>query len=63
MKLGQKKLHKYALGVKRGVHNGAKFGSKALDVAQNIALVAQPELLPEIEGVKMAVNTLEKITK
>jgi len=63
MKLGQKKLHKYALGVKRGVHKGAHFGGKALDVAQNVALIAQPELLPEIEAAKMAVNTLEKITK
>ena len=63
MKFGQKKLHKYSLGIKKGVHSGAKFGGKALDVAQTAAMFAAPELLPEIEGVKLATNTLEKLTK
>lgn len=62
MKFGQKKLRKYSLGIKKGVHSGAKFGGKALDIAQNVAMFASPELLPEIEGAKLAVNTLEKLT-
>lgn len=62
MKFGQKKLRKYALGVKKGVNKGAKFGAKALDIAQ-IAAFAQPELLPEIEIARAGVNALEKITR
>lgn len=62
MKFGQKKLRKYGLGIKKGVNKGAKFGAKALDVAQLVG-AAQPELLPEIEIARAGANALEKITR
>ena len=70
-KLGSKAMKRYAIGVKHGVHMGAKFGSKASGVALALAPVASFALGPEaglaVETAGMtgraASNVLEKASR
>ena len=48
MKFGQKRMHRYAMGVKTGLHNFGKFGSKASAMASYAAPIAMAMGQPEI---------------
>ena len=54
MKFGQKRMHRYAMGVKTGLHHAGKFGSKVSAMASYAAPVAlmlgQPEVASALEA-------------
>ena len=54
MKFGQKRMRRYAMGVKTGLHHAGKFGAKASNVigyAAPLALMAgQPEIAASLEA-------------
>ena len=54
MKFGQKRMHRYAMGVKTGLHQAGKFGAKAsnmLGYAAPIAMmIGQPEVASALEA-------------
>lgn len=69
-KLGSKSMKRYAIGVKHGIHAGAKFGSKASGVALALAPVASlagPEFGAALETAGMVgratSNILEKASR
>ena len=54
MKFGQKRMRRYAMGVKTGLHHAGKFGQKAsnaMGYAAPVALMAgQPEAAAALEA-------------
>ena len=54
MKFGNKKLHRYSLGVRSGIHSAGKFGAKASHIMGYAAPVAsalgQPEAAATLEA-------------
>ena len=61
--LGKKQLQRYGLGIKQGVHSGAKFGVKSLEYATPIAGLVNPELgaLGAVGGVGL--KSIERASK
>lgn len=54
MKFGQKRMRRYAMGVKTGLHHAGKFGQKASAMASYAApvalIVGQPEIAASLEA-------------
>ena len=67
MKFGQKRMMRYSLGVKTGLHNFGKFGAKAsnmLGYAAPIAMMmGQPEIGSALEAGSMIGKGVSNIIK
>ena len=67
MKFGNKKIHRYALGVRAGAHAVGKFGAKASHIASYAAPVAlamgQPEAAATLEAAATIGGGVSKILK
>ena len=70
-KLGSKSMKRFAIGIKHGIHSGAKFGSKSSGAALSLAPVASIAGGPEIGAAlevggligKATSNILEKASR
>ena len=67
MKFGQKRMMRYSLGVKTGLHNFGKFGSKVSAMASYAAPIAmamgQPEIGSALEAGSMIGKGVSNIIK
>ena len=67
MKFGNKKIHRYALGVRSGIHSAGKFGAKASHIAGYASPVAlamgQPEVAATLEAASTIGGGVSKILK
>ena len=61
MKFGNKKMHRYSLGIRAGAHAVGKFGAKASHIAGYAAPVAlalgQPEVAATLEAASSVAAT------
>ena len=58
MKFGNKKINRYALGVRSGLHAAGKFGAKASHIASYAAPVALALGQPEVAATLEAASTI-----
>ena len=58
MKFGNKKMHRYSLGVRSGLHAAGKFGAKASHIAGYAAPIALATGNPEIAATLEAASTI-----
>tara|TARA_R110001632_G_scaffold41863_1_gene105630 strand:- start:3498 stop:3707 length:210 start_codon:yes stop_codon:yes gene_type:complete len=67
MKFGNKKMNRYALGVRSGLHAFGKFGAKASHIAGYASPVAlamgQPEIAATLEAASTIGGGVSKILK
>ena len=67
MKFGNKKMHRYSLGVRAGAHAVGKFGAKASHIAGYASPVAlamgQPEIAATLEAASAIGGGVSKILK
>ena len=67
MKFGNKKMHRYSLGIRAGAHAVGKFGAKASHIAGYASPVAlamgQPEIAATLEAASTIGGGVSKILK